>query len=64
MGRAAAGYGDGMSGLPPDDALYDEPIRGGTDPNQAYDGGWEDAVQEGDGLEDHLLGESPVVPEL
>ncbi|MDP8938178.1 MAG: hypothetical protein M3O23_10705 [Actinomycetota bacterium] len=52
-----------MSGIPADDALFDEPIRGGTDPNRAYDGGWEDAVEEGDGLEDHLLGESPVVPE-
>ncbi len=53
-----------MSGLPADDALFDEPIRGGTDPNEAYDGNWEQAVDEGDGLEDHLLGESPVVPEL
>ena len=53
-----------MSGITGDDALFDEPIRGGTDPNEAYDGNWEQAVDEGDGLEHHLLGESPVVPEL
>ena len=52
-----------MSGMTDDDALFDEPIRGGTDPNEAYDGNWEQAVDEGDGLEDHLLGEKPVVPE-
>jgi hypothetical protein len=51
-----------MSDLPIDD-LLDVPAPG-TDPEQAYDGGWEQGMEEGDGFEDHLLGESPVVPEL
>jgi hypothetical protein len=54
-----------MSDLPIDDVLsLDDLSSRGTDPNQAYDGGWEEALEEGDGFEDHLLGESPVTPEL
>ena len=52
-----------MTDLPIDHLLDDIP-SGGTDPEQAYDGGWERALEEGDGFEDHLLGESPEVPEL
>jgi len=55
-----------MSDLPLDDIL--DPPAGtnpaGTDPEQAYDGGWEQDMEEGEGFEDHLLGEKPVVPEL
>ncbi len=54
-----------MSDLPLDDVIGVDALgSAGTDPEQAYDGGWEQAVDEGDGLEDHLLGEAPVVPEL
>jgi hypothetical protein len=54
-----------MSDLPIDDVLDLDNLRSaGTDPNEAYDGGWEQAVEEGDGFEDHLLGESPTTPEL
>ena len=50
---------------PLDDMLpLDDLSSGGTDPNQAYDGGWEQALEEGDGFEDHLLGEKPTTPEL
>lgn len=35
-----------------------------TDPEPAYDGGWEQGLEAGEGFEDHLLGEEPVVPEL
>ena len=53
------------SDLPLDDVLYPEHVGPtGTDPNQAYDGGWEQALEEGDGFEDHLLGEKPTTPEL
>jgi hypothetical protein len=49
--------------LPVDDLLDDLPSRG-TDPELAYDGGWEQALDEGDGFEDHLLGEKLSTPEL
>ena len=52
--------------VPLDDLLpgSDPAEAAGTDPEQAYDGGWEQAIEEGDGFEDHLLGESPATPEL
>lgn len=54
-----------MSDLPVDDVLdRGDPRKTGTDADEAYDGGWEQAVEEGDGFEDHLLGESPSTPEL
>jgi hypothetical protein len=55
-----------MSDLPIDDMLPLDAVyaSGGTDPNLAYDGGWEQALEEGDGFEDHLLGEAPTTPEL
>jgi hypothetical protein len=54
-----------MSNLPFDDIIPPDDIpSAGTDPNQAYDGGWEQAIEEGDGFEDHLLGEAPTTPEL
>jgi hypothetical protein len=52
-----------MSDLPIDD-LFDDVASRGTDPEAAYDGGWEQGMEEGDGFEDHLLGESPAPPEL
>lgn len=42
--------------LPVDDLLGPIPDTV-TDADQAYDGGWEQALEEGDGFEDHLLGE-------
>ena len=52
--------------LPVEEVLPLETVSSstGTDPNQAYDGGWEQALEEGDGFEDHLLGEKPTTPEL
>ena len=56
---------DSTSDLPVDDVLgFDDLPSTGTDPQQAYDGGWEQALDEGDGFEDHLLGEKPTTPEL
>jgi hypothetical protein len=53
------------SDLPLDDLLPGgDPADGGADPEKAYDGGWEQALEEGDGFEHHLLGESPTTPEL
>ena len=54
------------SDLPIDDTLLPLDSLGstGTDPDLAYDGGWEQALDEGDGFEDHLLGEKPTTPEL
>ena len=52
-----------LGDLPIDDLLDPIPVRA-IDPNQAYDGGWEQGLEEGDGFEDHLLGEKPTVPEL
>jgi hypothetical protein len=48
----------------PIDELLDPVPDRPTDPEQAYDGGWEQGLEEGDGFEDHLLGEEPTVPEL
>ena len=59
MERALSELGD----VPIDDLLDPIPVRE-IDPNQAYDGGWEQGLEEGDGFEDHLLGEKPTVPEL
>ncbi len=54
-----------MSDVPIDDLLLPETVPSQpTDPTQAYDGGWEQAIEEGDGFEDHLLGEKPTTPEL
>lgn len=54
-----------MSDLPIDDVIGFGGLGShGTDPHEAYDGGWEQAIEEGDGFEDHLLGESATVPEL
>jgi hypothetical protein len=56
---------DSHSDLPIEDMLpLDSLGSTGTDPDQAYDGGWEQAIEEGDGFEDHLLGEKPTTPEL
>ena len=53
-----------MSDVPIDDLLLPETAPAQSDPTQAYDGGWEQALDEGDGFEDHLLGEKPTTPEL
>ncbi len=53
------------SDVPIDDLLMPETVSAqAADPTLAYDGGWEQALEEGDGFEDHLLGEKPVTPEL
>ena len=52
-----------IGNMPIDDLLDPVPSRG-TDPELAYDGGWEQSLEEGDGFEDHLLGEKPTIPEL
>jgi len=62
---AGVGMPASMSDLPIDDVIGLDDLRAtGTDANDAYDGGWEQAIEEGDGFEDHLLGESPTVPEF
>ena len=48
----------------PNDDLLDIILGRGTDPEQAFIGGWEQNREEGDGFEDRLLGEEPTVPEL
>jgi hypothetical protein len=54
-----------MSDVPIDDLLLPDTVSPQqSDPTQAYDGGWEQALDEGDGFEDHLLGEKPTTPEL
>jgi hypothetical protein len=54
-----------MSDLPIDDLLTPDVVPAHeNDPVQDYDAGWEQGVEEGDGLEDHLLGEKPTTPEL
>lgn len=53
-----------MSDPPVDDLLSLDGVSSGTDPDDAHDGGWEQALEEGDGFEDHLLGEKPTTPEL
>ena len=54
-----------MSDVPIDDLLLPDsaPVHE-NDPTQAYDGGWEEGIDQGDGFEDHLLGEKPTTPEL
>ena len=53
-----------MSDRPIDDVLDEGRSSSPTDPDEAYDGGWEAALEEGDGFEDYLLGEKPTTPEL
>jgi hypothetical protein len=55
-----------MSELPVEELVPLDTVSSstGTDPNDAYDGGWEQGLEEGDGFEDHLLGEQPTTPEL
>ena len=54
-----------MTESPIDDVLDLEYVGPtGTDPELADDGGWEQALEQGDGFEDHLLGEKPTTPEL
>lgn len=53
-----------VSDVPLDDLLPEPAATPESDPTRAYDGGWERAIEEGDGFEDHLLGEKPSTPEL
>ena len=50
----------------PNDDLLDVMLRPGpgADPEQAFIGGSEQVMQEGDGFEDRLLVDEPTVPEL
>jgi hypothetical protein len=48
----------------PNDDLLDILLGPGADPEQAFIGGWEQDLEEGDGSEDHLLGDEPTMPEL
>ena len=48
----------------PDDDLLAIILGHGADPEQAFIRGAEQGGEEGDGFEDHLLGEEPTVPEL
>ena len=48
----------------PDDGLLDIILGPGADPEQAFIGGREQGLEEGDGLEDDVLREEPTVPEL
>lgn len=54
-----------MSDLPIDDLMTPDVVPAHeSDPVQdATDGGWEQAVDEGDGLADDLLGDKPTTPE-
>ncbi|MBW3581174.1 MAG: hypothetical protein KY431_09060 [Actinobacteria bacterium] len=47
----------------PNDDLLDILLGHGADPEQAFIGGREQGLEEGDGFEDRLLGEEPTVPE-
>jgi len=47
----------------PNDDLLEVILGHGADPEQAFIGGGEQGLEEGDGFEDHLLDE-PTVPEL
>lgn len=47
----------------PGDNLLDILIGHGTDPEQAFIGGREREVEEGDGFEDRGLGEQPTIPD-
>jgi hypothetical protein len=48
----------------PNDDLLDIMLGHGGDPEQAFIHGSEQGREESDGLEDHLPGETPTVPEL
>ena len=48
----------------PDDDVLDILLGPGADPEQAYIGGREQGLQEGDGFGDHLPGDEPTVPEI
>jgi hypothetical protein len=52
-----------LGDVPIDDLLDPVPARG-ADPELAYDGGWEQALEEGDGFEDRPPGDEPTLPEL
>jgi hypothetical protein len=47
----------------PNDDLLDVILGHGADPEQAFIGGWQ-GLEEGDGFEDHLLGDEPTASEL
>ncbi len=46
----------------PDDDLLDVILGPGADPEQAFIGGREQGLEEGDCFEDRLLGKEPTVP--
>ena len=48
----------------PDDDLLDVMLGDGADPEQAFIGGSEHGLEEGNGLEDRLPGEEPTVSQL
>jgi hypothetical protein len=48
----------------PNDDLLDLILGHGADPEQAFIGGCQQGLQEGDGFDDHLLDDEPTVPEL
>jgi hypothetical protein len=47
----------------PDDHLLEVMLGRGADPEQAFIGGSEEGVEEGDAFEDRLLGDEPTVAE-
>ncbi len=47
----------------PNDDLLDILLGPGADPEQAFIAGGGQGLEEGDGFEDHLLGDEPTVPE-
>jgi microcompartment protein CcmL/EutN len=47
----------------PSDELLDILLGHGAEPEQAFIGGREQGLKEGDGFEDRVLGEEPTVPE-
>ena len=48
----------------PDDNLLDVMLGHGADPEQAFIGGSEQGLEEGEGLEDCPPGDEPTLPEL
>ncbi len=66
LGSAGLGKDPPMSahiiGRPNDD-LLDILLGHGAEPEQAFIGGQEQGLEEGDGFEDCLQGEEPTVPE-
>ncbi len=46
----------------PNDDLVDVMLGHGADPEQAFIGGSEQGLEEGDGFEDRVLGDEPTVP--